>query len=285
MLSSTLSALGRIRVTLAYAVAVTAVTSTLSSWGPLTADRVIRHASTNLHNLSHGHIGTLLGSAFIVDAGPLYAWLPGLICLMALAEVLWGSRGIVVAFVVGHVGATLLVAVGLVAAVEAGWLPMSVTRATDVGMSYGAAAVLGTLAAAIPSRWRPMWIGWWLAVGAAVVILGRDFTDVGHAVALGLGMLVSLRLGLPAPWTPWRVTVLVPASAFGFLVLANTGPAAVLAAVCGAVGAGVGEAAKRLGRIGRPSRITPGDGPAKDVGMSLGETICVAVEAETTTNR
>ena len=52
MVSSTLSSLGRIRVTLAYAVAVTAVTSTLSSSGPLVADRVIRHASTNLHNLS-----------------------------------------------------------------------------------------------------------------------------------------------------------------------------------------------------------------------------------------
>ncbi len=42
-------------------------------------------------------------------------------------------------------GATLLVAVGLTAAVTNGWLPVSVAKATDVGMSYGATAVLGAL--------------------------------------------------------------------------------------------------------------------------------------------
>ena len=108
--------------------------------GPQVQDRVISHVSTNLHNLSHGHIGTLLGSAFVIDAGPIYVWLPGLVCLLALAELMWGSGRLVVAFAVGHVGATLLVAAGLTAAVELGWLPLSVSRATDVGMSYGAAA-------------------------------------------------------------------------------------------------------------------------------------------------
>jgi hypothetical protein len=51
---------------------------------------------------------------------------------MALAELQWGSGRLVVAFAVGHVGATLLVALGLTAAIERGWLPGSLTRATDV---------------------------------------------------------------------------------------------------------------------------------------------------------
>ena len=187
---------------------VTGVTAALSALGPQSHDRVVRHASTNLHNLSHGHVGTLLGSAFVVDAGPIYVWLPGLVCLLALAELLWGSGRLVVAFGVGHVGATLLVALGLTAAIENGWLPGSLTRATDVGMSYGAAAVLGSLTGAIPRRWRPAWIGWWLAVGIVVVALGHDFTDVGHAVALGLGMLVSTRFGQPARWTQARFAAL-----------------------------------------------------------------------------
>ena len=126
--------------------------------GPQVQDRVIRHVSTNLHNLSHGHIGTLLGSAFVIDAGPIYVWLPGLVCLLAMAELIYRSGRLVVAFAAGHIGATLLVAAGLTAAVELGWLPLSVSRATDVGMSYGAAAVLGSLTAAIPRRWRPAWI-------------------------------------------------------------------------------------------------------------------------------
>ena len=235
MVFGALASLARVRVTAAYAVIVSCVTTALLELGPDVQDRVIRRASTNLHNLGHGRIGTLLDSAFVVDAGPIYVWLPGLVCLLGLAELLWGSVRLVVAFVIGHVGATLLVAVGLTAAVGLGWLPVSVGRATDVGMSYGAAAVLGTLTAAIPRRWRPAWIGWWLAVGVAVVAVGRDFTDVGHAVALALGMLVSTRFGTPGRWTPARFVLLGVAAVFGYLLLASAGLSMILATVLGLV--------------------------------------------------
>jgi hypothetical protein len=240
MVSAMLSGLARVRVTVTYAVILICVTSTLSVLGPSTADRVIRHASTNLHNLNHGHLGTLLGSAFVVDAGAPYVWLPGLVCLMGLAELLWQSRRLALAFAIGHVGATLLVAAGLIVALKLGWLPASITRAADVGMSYGATAVLGTLTAAVPTRWRPIWIGWWLAVGSAVVWVDRDFTDVGHAVALVLGMLVATRFGTPGRWTAPRVVLLGVGSAFGFLVLANTGLSMLVATICGVAGALLG---------------------------------------------
>jgi type III secretory pathway component EscS len=240
MVSAVLSGLVRVRLTLAYAVILICVTTTLSALGPTAADRVFRHASTNLHNLNHGHVGTLLGSAFVVDAGAAYVWMPGLICLMGVAELLWRSGRLLVAFAVGHIGATLLVALGLTAAVEWGWLPVSVTRAEDVGMSYGATAVLGTLTAAVPRRWRPTWIGWWLAVGVAVVWVGRDFTDVGHALALALGMLVATQFGRPGPWTPVRVVLLAVGAAFGFLILASTGPSMLVATVLGVSGALLG---------------------------------------------
>src|ERR1700687_3899647 len=159
------SRLARVRVTVGYAVIVTCVTVALLKLGPQIHDRVVRHASPNRQNLSHGHIGTLLGSAFVIDAGPIYVWLPGLVCVLALGELLWRSGRLVVAFVVGRIGAALLVALGLTAAVALGWLPVSVTHATDVGMSYGATAVLGAVTAAIPQRWRPAWIGWGLGGG------------------------------------------------------------------------------------------------------------------------
>jgi hypothetical protein len=100
-------------------------------------------------------------------------------------------------------------------------------------MSYGAAAVLGVLTAAIPSRWRPAWIGWWLAIGVAVVAIGRDFTDVGHAVALVLGMLVAARFGRPGHWTPARFALLGVAAVFGFLLLASTGLSMIVASLSG----------------------------------------------------
>lgn len=262
MLFGLLRALARIRVTVAYAVILVGVTTVLLALGPRVENRVISHASTNLHNLSHGHLGTLFVSAFVIEAGPIYVWLPGLMCLLALAELMWRSRRLVVAFAVGHIGATLLVAVGLTAAVELGWQSTDVTRATDVGMSYGASAVLGALSAAIPRRWRPAWTGWWVAVAAAVVAVNRDFTDVGHALALVLGVLVSTRFGRSAEWTPLRCLLLVVASAFGFLMLANDTQTMIVASGLGVVGAVLAEAVVGRRTARRPASRPVGTGSA-----------------------
>jgi hypothetical protein len=241
-----LSALARVRITVGYATALSTVSTALFILGPRVQHQVIRHASTNLHNLAHGHVGTLLGSAFVIDAGPFYVWLPGLVCLLALAELIWHSGRMAVVFVVGHIGTTLLVAAGLLAAVEFGWLPLSISHASDVGMSYGAVAVLGALTAAVPQRWRPAWIGWWLSVGVAVAAVGAEFTDAGHSIALLLGMLVATRLGKPAHWTPVRYGLLTVAAAFGFLLLAHTGLSTLAAVALGSVGALAAHSIARL---------------------------------------
>ncbi|HME77557.1 MAG TPA: rhomboid-like protein, partial [Mycobacterium sp.] len=191
MIFRLLSPLGRVRITLGYALVLVTVSAVLVELGPRVRAHVIALASTNLHNLAHGHVATLFGSAFVTDAGPIWFWLPCLVCLLALAELMWRSGRLALVFVTGHVGATLLVAVGLTAAIELGWLPLSISRASDVGVSYGALAVLGALTAAVPRRWRPIWLGWWLPVGIVAAILNDDFTDVGHSIALALGMLVS----------------------------------------------------------------------------------------------
>jgi hypothetical protein len=239
MVSTMISRFLRVRITVAYAVILICVTTTMSAIDPAARDWVIRHASTNLHNLSHGRVATLLDSAFVVDAGAIYEWLPGLVCLLGLAELLWGSGRLVVAFAVGHVGATVLVAVWLTTAVEVAWLPPTVARATDVGMSYGAVAVLGSLTPAIRRPWRPIWAGWWLAVAGGVVALGDDFTNTGHAVALILGMLVASRFRVPPRWTSTRALLLTVAAAFGYLLIASAEPV-LAAAGAGAGGASLG---------------------------------------------
>jgi hypothetical protein len=237
MIFGILSRLARVRITLGYAVALVSVSVALVVLGPRVRARVIGLASTNLHNLAHGHLGTLFGSAFVTDAGPMWFWLPGLVCLLALAELIWRSGRMALVFVTGHVGATLLVAAGLTAAIEFGWLPLSISRASDVGVSYGAVAVLGALTAAIPRRWRPAWIGWWLPLGIASAALSADFTDVGHSVALVLGMLVSTRLAGPARWTRVRFALLAVATSFGFLMLAHAEWTSLVGATCGVLGA------------------------------------------------
>lgn len=218
-----------------YASVVAAVTTVMVDMTPRVQAAVIRHMSTNLHNLSHGRIGTLVGSAFVVDAGPLYLWLPGLICLLAAAELVWGSRPLAIAAAVGHIGASLLVAAGLTVAVAFGWMAGSVAHDSDVGMSYVAMAVLGMLTGAMPTRWRSSWAAWWITVAAVAIAENPDFTDVGHLLALLLGMVASVRFGNARAWTTPMVVLLAVGAAFGFLILANDAVSMVSCAAWGAL--------------------------------------------------
>jgi len=237
-----LSKLFLVRVTVGYAAMLVIVATTLVILGPRVEDAVISYMSTNLHNLARGHFATLVGSAFVTSSGFIYVWLPGLLCLLALAELFWRGGRLVLAFGLGHVGATLIVAVELAVAIRFGWLPISVARASDVGISYGAAAVLGALSVAIPARWRPAWIGWWLAVAVLAVVAGHDFTNAGHLIALVIGMSLSVRFRVAARWTPVRYVLLAIGAAFGYMVLANELPV-MIAPIAGLLGALIGQSA------------------------------------------
>jgi hypothetical protein len=244
MVSRLFSGLVVVRFTVAYAVMLAVVATTLAVLGPRAQDSVVTHLSTNLHNLAQGHLGTLLGSAFVTDGGQVYVWLPGLVCLLAVAELFWRGRRLVVAFALGHIGSTLIVAVVLAVAIRFGWLPISVAAATDVGISYGAVAVLGALTAAIPPGWRPAWVGWWLAIALMVAASGADFdfTATGHTVALALGVLLSRRFRSAAQWTPVRLVLLAGGGAFGYLMLTGSSPlGAPVAGVAGVLIALIGQ--------------------------------------------
>lgn len=253
MISDILTRLWRVRFTVSYVAALFAMSTTMLMLSPQAHDRVIRYASTNLHNLSHGRLGTLLGSAFVVEAGPLYFWLPFLTCLLVLAELQLHTIRLVTTFLIGHIGATLVVAAALATAVKAGWMPWSVTQASDVGMSYGALAVLGGLTAAIPRQWRPAWIVWWFALSVSAAVIGGEFTNAGHAVALMLGVVVGMRFHGSAQWTPVRCVMLINSAGFGFLVLAHSMWGMAAGIVFGVLGAVIAHlVARRL--LAGPSR-------------------------------
>jgi hypothetical protein len=261
MIGGIFSRLARVRFTIGYVAILLAISCAILALGPHAHDVLVQRASTNLHNLARGHLGTLLGSALVVDAGPLYFWLPFLTCLLALAELHLRTIRLAVAFLVGHIGATLVVAAALAAAVEFGWLPISVARASDVGMSYGALAVLGAMTAAIPERWRPAWIGWWVSAGLASAIIGADFTDAGHTIAVILGVLVSARFRQPIRWTPVLCLMLAASSGFGFLVLAHHWGTMAAAPVCGALGAFV---ACKIAQLRTARNSLPAPAPADE---------------------
>ncbi len=225
-----------VRVTILYAFALVAVSTTLTALGPHTRDVVVSRMSTNLHNLAHGHLSTLVGSAFVDDGGDVFSWLPGLVCLLALGELIWRSKGLLIAFTLGHIGATLLVAVGLVAAVQNRWVPISVAHATDVGVSYGAVCVLGALTASIPARWRPVWIGGWMGLTATAAWGTEfDFTACGHVLALLLGIAVSYRLPSTARWSSVHQGLLIVGAATVYFMVSGSSMVATAGGVAGMI--------------------------------------------------
>jgi hypothetical protein len=149
----------------------------------------MRAHSTNVTNLDGRRLHTLLTSALLMERRPTIREAAVLAGLLAGAELYWGSRRSAGLFVLGHVGTTALVYAGLKAR------GVEDPDAVDVGVSYGTYCLLGATAANAPGRV----VSVPLLVGAQGVrpLLGEDpdFTDVGHLVALLLGVGAGFRCG------------------------------------------------------------------------------------------
>lgn len=177
-------------VTTVYVLALLVLGTLLSVQSSKDQNRILLHLSTNLHNLVHGHFSTLVASAFVTD-GPAWTMVPLVGCVLVLAELRFGSRRMVETFMAGHIGATLLVALGLLVGVHAHWIGRSVGWAQDVGVSYGTMALIGAFAVMLPQRWRLRWAQLWIVVALAGIAVGRTFTNVGHFLALVIGLLLA----------------------------------------------------------------------------------------------
>lgn len=180
----------RLPVTCAYVAAVVVATACLRLVDPGTRSAVLHAASTNLDNLEDGRWDVLVTSALVVVPPALPVVLvdgP----LLAVGELVLGSRRLVAVFAAGHALASLLVAALLEADLLPGVAPVDVRSAVDVGLSYGALSVLGCLLVARPRRPAR-----WVLPAAALVVVpllvrAPTFTSWGHVFALSLGLALG----------------------------------------------------------------------------------------------
>ncbi|WP_405133272.1 rhomboid-like protein [Nocardia sp. NBC_01388] len=180
-------------VTVGYVFLLVVITMVLAADNESDAERVIAQSSTNLHNLLNGHVGTLFSSAFVIgDTDSALTSVPLFACLLALVELRLGALHTVRIFLTGHIGATLVVAVGLWVTVAQHWLPASVDFAEDVGISYGAMALFGSLVALVPEKFQVVWATVWLAIAVEGVVGGETFTNVGHLVSYCIGLAIGV---------------------------------------------------------------------------------------------
>jgi uncharacterized membrane protein len=150
--------------------------------------------STNVVNLQHHKIWTLVTSAFLVDEQVDVGAMIQLLLLTAVAELLWGWRRLLEVFFLTHAVASCLVYAMLRAGVHHNWFNGAITMASDVGTSYGAHAVSGAIAVSLPVRARRVLVP--LALLAVVLPLMREhsFTDVGHLLSTLIGFLTGWQM-------------------------------------------------------------------------------------------
>ena len=150
---------------------------------------LLRAASTNLNQLGRNPLPVLVSSAFWLPPDGLAGKL-GVVAfallVMAPLELWLGTGRWLVAFVVGHIGATLITAAGLSVAVHSGWVSRRVTRTIDVGYSYGTLCLAALLVYRLPRRWRlpaaAAPLAWALAE-----LRGGDYSSWGHLLAILIG--------------------------------------------------------------------------------------------------
>jgi hypothetical protein len=155
---------------------------------PSARTRLVLDISTNLDNLAHHPVRSLVASMLVVDTGA--SWLDnvlivglGIAVCLAWLERRAGSLRAAGVFVFGHVAATLVAAVVLVIAIHGGTYPHDLEHALDYGVSYGSitatAAIAWYLPVAARAVWAPVCVLYPLTAADWYSWL-PDFTTVGH---------------------------------------------------------------------------------------------------------
>jgi membrane associated rhomboid family serine protease len=172
-----------------YLLVLAVTTAILSSSSVHSDDQLLLAVSTNLHQLAHDPIRVLVASAFWTSGWwELALWMALFAAIVGPVERRLGWRRTTLTFAAGHVGATLIVAVGLWIGVQAGAVERADVFARDVGASYGFFAIAALAAYLAAPRYRTPYlmliVGY--AIGAAAVF--HTFTDAGHLTAVAIGL-------------------------------------------------------------------------------------------------
>ena len=152
------------------------------------ARQLVLERSTNLHQLARDPVRVLVSSGFWVSsAWELLAWIALFSVFVAPVEQWIGTVRTAAVFFLGHIGATLLTAAALWAALRADLVETSLTRTADVGASYGFFAISAVLTYGLPGRLRGPYAAVLSLFVVGTLAIDASFTAAGHLAALTIG--------------------------------------------------------------------------------------------------
>ncbi|MFD9692782.1 rhomboid-like protein [Kitasatospora sp. NPDC059088] len=180
----------RLRLTSVYVVLLTITATWLATQGHAGRVRFVRHNSSNVHHMEVGKWWTMFTSGLVVDGVPAWAGIAAVAIALGLAEWRWGPARAGAVFVFGHLGATLLTE-GAMWVMLTARIPGALSRARDVGISYGLVATIGCLLALGPRALRRYGLPLLALVLAGAWAADQQLADAGHLVALTLGVVAA----------------------------------------------------------------------------------------------
>jgi hypothetical protein len=157
----------------------------------------LNRASTNLANLPHHPIGSLVLSAFLAEGDP---WRWAALALVGLGVVNWslGNWRTAVLVTTAHVAGTVISQGILWYRIGAGYEPVDQRHIIDVGPSYVVACALVAGIAYGPRAWRL------LAGLGFMLLLPSLFGGLSTLDVAAVGHLCSVLIGLLLGWPLWR---------------------------------------------------------------------------------
>jgi len=168
--------------------AILIVTSSIyASTSPAVGRILLRDQSTNLRQLSSDPIRVLISSAFWTGGSTILILIVPFILILVPLERWLGTPRFLFVYWCGHIGSTLIVAVGIWFQIRRGDAPESLSRAIDVGVSYGFYCCCGLFTYRLPKQYRRAWAAFWLVFGIYGVISDGGFTSYGHLVTILMG--------------------------------------------------------------------------------------------------
>ena len=173
--------------TFAYLGVLLATTALLAASSERGRTMLLRASSTNLNHLASEPLRVLVASALWLQGFSIVTWAVLFVVVLAAVERALGTRRALAIFAAGHVGATLLVALGLWIGIRAGAFSPSLGDRIDVGVSYGFAAAAAAFTFLLPRRARPVYAAALVGYLVFRLVAGHTYTDAGHLVALAIG--------------------------------------------------------------------------------------------------
>jgi hypothetical protein len=157
----------------------------------LPADRrraLLSRNSTNLARLRAAPVRVLITSGLFVGDSGWWFYAAAYSLFHAPVEHWVGTWRWLIAVLITHVGATLVSQGWVAVQIRRGRLPVEMRDVDDYGVSYALAGSAALLSFAVGSPWRYLY----LAAVVLFYVVGyarrRDFTGIGHVVAVLLGL-------------------------------------------------------------------------------------------------